>query len=79
MGQALDLIQAERVTFLFAAPAMIAAMIEAQMARPRDVSSLYVMGAAGEVPREMTQQVKAMFGRNLVTTYAEIRSLGRPF
>jgi acyl-CoA synthetase (AMP-forming)/AMP-acid ligase II len=46
-GASLDLVERHRVTVVMPVPTMLAAMVAAQRARPRDVSSLRMLGHAG--------------------------------
>jgi long-chain acyl-CoA synthetase len=52
-GPVLDAIERERVTIVFGVPAMLAALVDEQTARPRDTSSLRLMGY-GAAPASST-------------------------
>lgn len=59
----LDAIQTRRVTWYGAMPSHLAFMLEAQQARPRDVSSLKFWGCAGDVlPPDTGKLFEAHFG-----------------
>ena len=58
----LDLIESERVTATLAVPTMLAAMVEEQLARPRDVSSLRVLSHGGSpVALEVLRRARDAF------------------
>ena len=66
----LDLIEAERVTFTFAVPTMLIALLEAQRLRPRDLSSLAMVFSGGStVPVEIVQRTEREFGVRLIIGY----------
>lgn len=59
---ALDLIEQHRVTFALPVPTMVAAMVDEQLARPRDVSSLRLLGHAGSpIASEVLRRAKRAF------------------
>jgi long-chain acyl-CoA synthetase len=68
---ALDLIERERCTATIAVPAMLAAMVEEQRARPRDTSSLRVLthGAAPVATEVLRRAAQAFPGAELVHLY----------
>lgn len=68
----LDAIEREGGSVTSGVPTMIAAMLEEQRARPRDLSSLRVMSSGGApVPAELAERVEAGFGCPLVTVYGQ--------
>jgi cyclohexanecarboxylate-CoA ligase len=59
----LDLIERHRVTMLYAAPNFVREILEAQRARPRDVSALrHVVSGSAPVPPLLADQVRETFG-----------------
>jgi fatty-acyl-CoA synthase len=69
---ALDLIAAEGVNQLLGVPTMLIATIEAQKARPRDVSSLATAGSGGSmVPPELVRAVTQCFDCRFFTVYGQ--------
>jgi long-chain acyl-CoA synthetase len=69
-GASLDLIEAERATCAIAVPTMLAAMIEVQAARPRDVSSLrWLSHGASPVALEVLRRADELFGCELIHLY----------
>ena len=74
-GRMLDIIEAERVNSMFGVPTMLVALIEAQAARPRDVSSIRISGSGGSmVPPELVRRVRAAFGCEFQTVYGQTES-----
>ena len=68
----LDLIEQERVTYTFAVPTMLVALLAAQAARPRDLSSLEtVFSGAAIVPVDIVRRVEAEFGVRLIIGYGQ--------
>ena len=68
----LDLIAAERVTFTFAVPTMLVALLAAQSANPRDLASLATVFSGGAtVPVEIVRRVEAEFGATLIIGYGQ--------
>jgi len=67
---ALDLIERHRVTTTFMAPTLLQRLVDAQRARPRDVSSLraLILGAA-PCPYELKVRAEAVFGKVLWEFY----------
>ncbi len=64
-GPVLDAIEQERITIIFGVPAMLAALIDEQTVRPRDTSSLRLMGY-GAAPA--SSQLIARFHERFPTT-----------
>jgi long-chain acyl-CoA synthetase len=63
-AQALDLIERHGVTATLPVPTMVAAMVDEQRARPRDVSSLRLLGHAGSpIATEVVRRAHATFPR----------------
>jgi fatty-acyl-CoA synthase len=68
----LDLIEQEKITYGFGVPTMLIAMLAAQAARPRDVSSLTsLFSGATLVPMEVVRQVEEVFGVYLIIGYGQ--------
>jgi len=68
----LDLIEQERATYTFAVPTMLLALLAAQAARPRDLSSLRTVFSGGAiVPVEVVRRVEAEFGARLIIGYGQ--------
>lgn len=68
----LDLIAAHRATFTFAVPTMLVALLAAQAAKPRDLSSLRTVFSGGAtVPVEIVRRVEAEFGATLIIGYGQ--------
>lgn len=68
----LDLIAARRATFTFAVPTMLVALLAAQSANPRDLSSLRTVFSGGAtVPVEIVRRVEAEFGATLIIGYGQ--------
>jgi fatty-acyl-CoA synthase/long-chain acyl-CoA synthetase len=67
---ALDLIQRHRVSTTFMAPTLLQRLVDAQLERPRDVSSLraLILGAA-PCPYELKVRAEAVFGKVLWEFY----------
>jgi long-chain acyl-CoA synthetase len=58
----LDLIEQEHCTMMMPVPTMLAAMVQAQVARPRDLSALRLLGhAASPISTELLRQAAATF------------------
>jgi long-chain acyl-CoA synthetase len=58
----LDLIEQEHCTMMMPVPTMLAAMVQAQVARPRDLSALRLLGhAASPISTELLRQASATF------------------
>ncbi|MGR8948842.1 MAG: AMP-binding protein [Gammaproteobacteria bacterium] len=68
----LDLIEQEKVTYTFAVPTMLIALLNEQAQRPRDLSSLeIVFSGAATVPVEIVKRVEAEFGVQLIIGYGQ--------
>ena len=68
----LDLIEQERATYTFAVPTMLLALLAAQAARPRDLTSLRTVFSGGAiVPVEVVRRVEAEFGARLIIGYGQ--------
>ena len=68
----LDLVEQERVTYTFAVPTMLIALLDAQAVRARDLSSLLtVFSGAATVPVEVVRRVEAEFGARLIIGYGQ--------
>ncbi|HVY87659.1 MAG TPA: AMP-binding protein [Hyphomonadaceae bacterium] len=68
----LDIIEAEKVEGISGVPTMLIAMLEAQAARPRDLSSVRNCGSGGSmVPPELVRRVRAAFGCGFGTVYGQ--------
>jgi len=66
----LDLIEQERVTYTFAVPTMLIALLQAQQQRPRDLSSLETVFSGGAiVPVDIVRRTEAEFGVRLIIGY----------
>ncbi|MSR15555.1 MAG: AMP-dependent synthetase [Gammaproteobacteria bacterium] len=71
----LDFIEQERVSFTFAVPTMLIALLDAQAQRPRDLSTLKVVfSGATIVPVEVVRRVEAEFGVRLVIGFGQTES-----
>ena len=71
----LDLAEKEKVTYLFAVPTMLVAMLEAQHERPRNLSTLKTVFSGGSiVPIDIVKQVEALFGVCLIIGYGMTES-----
>lgn len=69
-GVVLDLVERERITCAIAVPAMLAAMIEAQAAQPRDVSTLrWLSHGASPIALEVLKRGLELFGCELIHLY----------
>jgi fatty-acyl-CoA synthase len=74
-GRTLDLIEAHRATVLYGVPAMGQAVVAAQKARPRDLSSLRVTLLAGApVPAKLRAQTMEVLGCGLTVVYGATES-----
>jgi len=68
----LDLIEAEAVTYTFAVPTMLVALLAAQAGKPRDLSSLETVFSGGAtVPVEIVRRVEEEFGARLIIGYGQ--------
>jgi len=71
-GKMLDLVETESVAFLFGVPTMLVALLEAQAARPRNVSSITLAGSGGSmVSPELVRRMKTVFGCDFETVYGQ--------
>lgn len=72
---ALDLIERERLAWTLCVPTMARALVEAQRARPRDLSSLRFLGAGGAmVPPDLVRAVKTDLGAHICVAYGQTES-----
>jgi fatty-acyl-CoA synthase len=72
---ALDLIERERLAWTLCVPTMARALVEAQRARPRDLSSLRFLGAGGAmVPPELVRAVRSDLGAHICVAYGQTES-----
>lgn len=68
----LDFIERDKVTYTFAVPTMLIALLNAQKANPRDLSSLDLVFSGGAtVPIEVVQQVEKQFGARIIIGYGQ--------
>jgi fatty-acyl-CoA synthase len=68
----LDIMEAERVAVLSGVPTMMVAMLEAQAARPRDLSSVRVAVSGGSmVPPELVRRIRSVFGCDFETVFGQ--------
>lgn len=66
----LDLVEQERVTYAFAVPTMLVAMLESQRQHPRNLGSLKTIFTGGTiVPVEIVRRVEAEFQVSLIIGY----------
>ena len=71
----LDIIEAERVAFTVGVPTMLIGLLEAQAARPRNVSSLKMIVSGGAmVPPELIRRVRDVFDCGFQTVFAQTES-----
>lgn len=71
----LDIIERERITSFVGVPTMLVAILEAQAARPRDVSSLRLLASGGSmVPPELIRRIKETFASDFATVYGQTES-----
>ncbi len=69
-GQTLDLIEGEGITCAIAVPTMLAAMLEAQAARPRDTGTLrWLSHGASPIALELLKRSDELFGCELIHLY----------
>ncbi len=72
---ALDLMAREKVSWTLAVPTMAVAMIAAQKAVPRDLSSLKVIGIGGAmVAPELARAAEAVLGSMVLVAYGQTES-----
>ena len=68
----LDIIESEKVVTLAGVPTMLVAMLEAQAARPRDLSSIRTATSGGSmVPPELIKRVTSVLGCEFTTVYGQ--------
>ena len=68
----LDLVEREKLTQVVAVPTMLVALLEAQAAQPRDVTSVRFVGSGGAmVPPDLIRRIKASFQCDFVTVYGQ--------
>ncbi len=68
----LDIMEAELVAVLAGVPTMMVAMLEAQAARPRDLSSIRVAVSGGSmVPPELVRRIRSVFGCDFETVFGQ--------
>lgn len=71
-GVVLDIIEREKIRDFVGVPTMLVAILEAQSARPRDVSSIRLMSSGGSmVPPELIRRIKETFGCDFATVYGQ--------
>lgn len=71
----LDLIEREKTATFGGVPTMLVALIDAQSARPRDLSALKDIGSGGSmVPPQLVRQVWEVLGCKIVTVYGQTES-----
>ena len=69
-GSTLDIIEAERITCAIAVPTMLAAMVEAQAAEPRDVTTLrWLSHGASPIALEVLKRALELFGCEMIHLY----------
>jgi fatty-acyl-CoA synthase len=71
-GRMLDIMEIERAALLLGVPTMMIGMLEAQTAKPRDLSSVRMAVSGGSmVPPELVRRIRAMFGCDFETVYGQ--------
>ena len=71
----LDIVEAERVEFVLGVPTMLVALLEAQAARPRDLSCVRTMASGGAmVPPELVRRIRAELGCGFYIVYGQTES-----
>jgi fatty-acyl-CoA synthase len=74
-GRMLDITESERVTLMLGVPTMLIGMLEAQDARPRDLSSVRMTVSGGAmVPPELVRRVRSTVGCGFETVYGQTES-----
>ncbi len=69
-NQTLDLVETEGITCAIAVPTMLAAMIEAQAAKPRDTATLrWLSHGASPIALELLKRADELFGCELIHLY----------
>lgn len=83
-GAALDLVEAEKLSWTICVPTMAVAMVAAQKAKARDLSSLQRIGMGGAmVAPELARNVRDVLGADTLVAYGQTESsplitTGRP-
>ena len=68
----LDIIEAERIAYMIGVPTMLIGLLDAQAAKPRDVSSVQMIVSGGAmVPPDLVRRVRNVFGCGFQTVYAQ--------
>ena len=68
----LDLIEREKIRNFVGVPTMLVAILEAQAARPRDVSSIRLVSSGGSmVPPELIRRIRESFSCDFATVYGQ--------
>lgn len=71
-GKMLDIIAAEKVALMVGVPTMLVALLEAQAASPRDVSSVRIAASGGSmVPPDLVRRVRATYACEFQTVYGQ--------
>jgi fatty-acyl-CoA synthase len=71
-GRMLDIMELERAALLLGVPTMMIGMLEAQAARPRDLSSVRMAVSGGSmVPPELVRRIRATLGCDFETVYGQ--------
>jgi len=74
-GAALDIIEAEKISWTICVPTMAVAMVAAQKQRPRDVSSLQRIGIGGAmVAPDLARAVEGVLGVDVLVAYGQTES-----
>ncbi|MDB5498880.1 MAG: lcfB 4, partial [Phenylobacterium sp.] len=71
----LAIVEAERVAFVLGVPTMLVALLEAQAARPRDLTCVRTMGSGGSmVPPDLVRRIRAAIGCDFHIVYGQTES-----
>jgi fatty-acyl-CoA synthase len=71
----LAIVEAERVKVMLGVPTMLVALLEAQAAHPRDLSSIQMTMSGGSmVPPELVRRTLSVFGGRFQTVYGQTES-----
>jgi fatty-acyl-CoA synthase len=73
-GRMLDIMEAEKGQLLFGVPTMLTGMVEAQEARPRDLSVRMALSGGSMVPPELIRRICALFDCPFQTVYGQTES-----
>jgi fatty-acyl-CoA synthase len=74
-ARALDIVEAESVDFVLGVPTMLVALLEAQAARPRDLSRVRTMGSGGAmVSPDLVKRIQAEVGCSFYIVYGQTES-----